>query len=107
MSDTDAAAFDARQLGLLMSQDLLLAWGAPPRVLKAAVDELDRMLSNRIAAPPSRAQGTATASAPDDDTGAVGPLLRAGGLRGQGQPLVPVQYLLHRFAMHELHGRGS
>jgi len=44
MSDTDAAAFDARQLGLLMSQDLLLAWGAPPRVLKAAVDELDRML---------------------------------------------------------------
>jgi len=26
-----------------MSQDLLLAWGAPPRVLKAAVDELDRM----------------------------------------------------------------
>jgi len=43
MTDTDAAAFDARQLGLLTSQDLLLAWGAPPRVLKAAVDELDRM----------------------------------------------------------------
>ena len=41
--DTDAAAFDARVLGLLTSQDLLLAWGAPPRVLKAAVDELDRM----------------------------------------------------------------
>lgn len=43
MSASDAAAFDARRLGLLTSEDMLLAWGAPPRVLKAAVDELDRM----------------------------------------------------------------
>jgi len=43
MSDSNAAAFDSHRLGLLVSQDMLLAWGAPPRVLKAAVEELERM----------------------------------------------------------------
>lgn len=43
MRESEASAFDAGHLGLLSTQDLLLAWGAPPRVLTAAVDELDRM----------------------------------------------------------------
>jgi len=43
MASSEAAVFDATQIGMLVSQDLLLAWGAPPRVLKAAVDELDRI----------------------------------------------------------------
>lgn len=43
MASSEAAVFNATQIGMLVSQDLLLAWGAPPRVLKAAVDELDRI----------------------------------------------------------------
>jgi AcrR family transcriptional regulator len=40
---SEAEAFSARSLGKLVTEDLLLAWGAPPRVLQAATDELARM----------------------------------------------------------------
>lgn len=43
MSDAEATAFDARRLAQLVTEDLLLAWGAPPRVLQAASEQLDRM----------------------------------------------------------------
>lgn len=43
MKSSETAAFDARRLGLLVSEDMLLAWGAPQRILRAAVDEVERM----------------------------------------------------------------
>jgi AcrR family transcriptional regulator len=36
-------ALGARHLSQLVTEDLLLAWGAPPRTLEAAVDQLQRM----------------------------------------------------------------
>ncbi len=36
-------AFGARHLSQLVTEDLLLAWGAPPRTLEAAVGHLQRM----------------------------------------------------------------
>ena len=43
MQASEASAFEGTRLGMLTTQDLLLAWGAPPRVLKAAVDQLERI----------------------------------------------------------------
>ncbi|UDY37834.1 TetR/AcrR family transcriptional regulator [Dermatobacter hominis] len=40
---SDADAFSARAMGKLVTEDLLLAWGAPARVLDAATEQLGRM----------------------------------------------------------------
>ena len=37
------AALDDTNLGRLITEDLLLAWGAPPRTLRAATEQLSRM----------------------------------------------------------------
>lgn len=39
----DPDAFHARHLALLVTEDMLLAWGAPPRTLEAASVQLERM----------------------------------------------------------------
>jgi AcrR family transcriptional regulator len=39
----DPEAFQARHLTQLVTEDLLLAWGAPPRTLEAATVQLERM----------------------------------------------------------------
>ncbi len=43
MAETSADAFSAANLGRLITEDLLLAWGAPPRTLRAATEQLSRM----------------------------------------------------------------
>lgn len=43
MPETEAASFEPRRLAQLVTEDLLLAWGAPAKVLQAARDQLDRM----------------------------------------------------------------
>ncbi|MBS1838697.1 MAG: TetR/AcrR family transcriptional regulator [Actinobacteria bacterium] len=39
----EVASFEPRRLAQLVTEDLLLAWGAPPNILRAARDQLDRM----------------------------------------------------------------
>lgn len=39
----DPGAFQARHLAHLVTEDMLLAWGAPPRILEAATVQLERM----------------------------------------------------------------
>lgn len=43
MSESEASAFDTKRLAQLATEDLLLAWGAPPKVLAAATERLDRL----------------------------------------------------------------
>lgn len=43
MPDANADAFSAANLGRLVTEDMLLAWGAPARVLDAATEQLSRM----------------------------------------------------------------
>lgn len=52
MAAASADAFSATNLGRLITEDLLLAWGAPPRVLHGAAEQLDRMQRAGEFAPP-------------------------------------------------------
>lgn len=52
LAATSAGAFSAVNLGRLLTEDLLLAWGAPPRILDAATEQLARLERAGQFAPP-------------------------------------------------------
>jgi AcrR family transcriptional regulator len=44
-------AFDSRSLAQMLTEDVLLAWGAPPRTLELAVERLERLRASGVLLP--------------------------------------------------------